>query len=116
MDNRPGRFRYNRSGVPPSGRLRRTRSGVPYLVCPTGARKHNIVDRAIAGGRQQLNAHKCVVNEVNPSALIPSAEEAREGRPSGREGRPSGGEGLFPDGGSRSFPLSHSAKTLIKRV
>ncbi|KOM53184.1 hypothetical protein LR48_Vigan09g184300 [Vigna angularis] len=64
MDNRPGRFRYNRSGVPPSGRLRRTRSGVPYLVYPTGARKHNIVDRATAGGRQQLNAHKCVVNEV----------------------------------------------------
>ncbi|KOM31969.1 hypothetical protein LR48_Vigan01g152500 [Vigna angularis] len=51
MDNRSGRCRHNRSGVPPSGRFRRTRSGPPYLICSIGARKHNIADRAVVLAR-----------------------------------------------------------------
>ncbi|KOM48278.1 hypothetical protein LR48_Vigan07g198200 [Vigna angularis] len=66
---------------------------------------HNTADRANAKRidcRQLLNAHECMVNEVNPFILRPSTEEAR--------GRRLIRGGVFPDGGSRGFPRSRSAE------
>ncbi|KOM47430.1 hypothetical protein LR48_Vigan07g113400 [Vigna angularis] len=56
--------------------------------------------------RQQLKAHECLVNEVNPFVWRRSVRRARGEGPIGRGA-------VLPGGGSRSFPRSHSAETQL---